>query len=721
MLAPPAAGPTGRCPSCQAPGPVGERCVERVCMLREYHFIPVDDAPIDLAADQLIGQRCGDYLITGLLGAGGFGRVYRALQLPVGMPAALKLIDVDGGPSGMATIKVAKFEVEAQALARLSHPNIVRLYQYGQHRGAPFLAMELVEGAKNLWTELETRAAERRPLSLDEVQAILMQVLAALEAAHERQIVHRDIKPENVMLQSVPGHGLFVKVLDFGLAKFTEDRNATSMLLGTPAYMAHEQILRGKLGPWTDLYALGVLAFELMTGKRPYGGGDVQTTLALKLDAAFDPWSRVAGLGFPEELRIFVAHALAPEPEARYANAADFRAGLQHALDALRAAGHHFTSIPVARLVEATPLQSGSLPAGFEPPPAPTKRLMRPSSQPAQTAPEAAPEPPRPLTTSPTGVLDRSAAAPSPSARRHLVWRWLVVAAAAAAAVTLIAIAASRDDTPSSPAAAVTVEGAPPPAPARSATSDEPPALAPVTVAAGRFARGSAPHDPAHEEDETLHEVVLGRDLIASPTEVTQAEWAQRFATRPWRHLDCGPRCPVDSVTWWDAVAYANALSEADGLTPCYALRGCRGTPGDTLFACRDARFEGVGCTGWRLPTEAEWEFLARAQSPPPESLDDYAQIGGDAPRPVAGKLANAFGLHDLFGNVREWVHDAYGRYPDKGIARDPVGPGGEGDRVIRGGSYRSPRSELRAAARDHAPLMAAEPDLGFRLVRSAR
>src|SRR5690606_30977629 len=128
------------------------------------------------------------------------------------------------------------------------------------------------------------------------------------------------------------------------------------------------------------------------------------------------------------------------------------------------------------------------------------------------------------------------------------------------------------DDTPSSPAAAVTVEGAPPPAPAHSATSDEPPALAPVTVAAGRFARGSAPHDPAHEEDETLHEVVLGQDLIASPAEVTQAEWAARFTTRPWRHLACGPRCPVDSVTWWDAVAYANALSEADGLTPCYAL-----------------------------------------------------------------------------------------------------------------------------------------------------
>ncbi len=409
MLSTPAARQPGRCPSCQGLGQVGEPCVERICALRGYCYVPnagpAGPAP-SIDDDAVIGQRCGDYLLIGVLGSGGFGRVYRALQLPVMMPAAVKLLDMEGGPAGMAAIKLAKFEIEAQALARLSHPNIVRLFQYGQHRGAPFLAMELIENARNLWSEIELRAEESRPFLLDEVQTILLQVLAALEAAHEQQIVHRDIKPENVMLQSFAGHGLFVKVLDFGLAKFTEDRTATSMLLGTPAYMAYEQLMRGPLGPWTDLYSLGVLAFELMTGKRPYGGGSVQETLALKLDTSFDPWSRVAHLGFPEELRVFSTRALARESEARYANATEFRAALEQALRGLREAGELYTRISAGRIVEATPIPFVPIPESM-PLPDSTRRLARPlkSDANAQTTAGESDPAPKPLTTAPTGAM----------------------------------------------------------------------------------------------------------------------------------------------------------------------------------------------------------------------------------------------------------------------------------------------------------------------------
>jgi len=224
--------------------------------------------------------------------------------------------------------------------------------------------MELVEGAKNLRAEIEARAAEQRQFTLDEFEHILMQVLDALEAAHERQIVHRDIKPEDIMLQPVPGQGPRVKVLDFGQAKFVEDRSAPSLLLGTLAYMAFEQLTRGPLGPWTDLYALGVLSLELLTGKRPYDGAGVQGMLALKLDTSYDPWSRLVDAGFPEEFRIFVAHTLTIDSEARYASARAMRAGLQHALQALRKKGELAGGVPLARLAETNVM-----------PPSPSARL----------------------------------------------------------------------------------------------------------------------------------------------------------------------------------------------------------------------------------------------------------------------------------------------------------------------------------------------------------
>ncbi len=718
----------GRCPSCQGRGQVGESCPERICALREYRYIPLapeGDPEPSVSDDPVIGQRCGDYLLIGVLGSGGFGRVYRALQMPVGMPAAVKLLDMESGPAGMAQVKLAKFEIEAQALARMSHPNIVRLYQYGQHRGAPFLAMELVENANNLWAEIESRAAAGRTLSLDEVQTILMQVLAALEAAHERQIVHRDIKPENIMLQQVPGHGLFVKVLDFGLAKFTEDRTATSMLLGTPAYMAYEQLMRGPLGPWTDLYALGVLSYELMTGKRPYGGVGVQETLALKLDTSYDPWSRVAQLDFPDEVRVFVAHALARESQARYANATEFRAGLEHALNALRAGGDRFQTIPLGRIVEATVIPSIPVPDGILPDP--TRRLARPKSEVEARDHSASNEAsvPRPVATSPTGAVPSRVPelgrAPSvvvaPEGRpSRLLW---LMAGLALAGVAVGVVMLTRTDVPTAiaiedPPIIVTV---PTPTPA-AATAQ--PKVDTVRVEGATYARGTAPHDPSFRDDEDLQEVVLDRPLVIATTEVTQAQWALQFATRPSFHKDCGAQCPVEMVTWWDAIAYANAISEDEGRQRCYVVRGCKGTPGDGVYTCRDVRFEGLDCTGWRLPTEAEWEYVARAQSPPP-TMDQHAVHTVATPHPVASRDKNAFGVHDIFGNVREWVHDAYGEYPPKNRVKDPLGPGGDGDRVIRGGGFRSDPTMLRAAARDHAPLMNREADLGFRLVRTGR
>ena len=161
-----------------------------------------------------------------------------------------------------------KFVKEADALALLDHPNIVLFLDQGEHHGQAYLAIEYVAGARTLGEELETRRRRgAQPVFTPaEVRRVLLPLCHALSSAHGAGVIHRDIKPVNIILQRVEGHPLFVRVVDFGLAKFTDEGMATSMLAGTPVYMAPEQLDRRHMGTWTDVYAVGMLAMELLTG-----------------------------------------------------------------------------------------------------------------------------------------------------------------------------------------------------------------------------------------------------------------------------------------------------------------------------------------------------------------------------------------------------------------------------------------------------------------------
>ena len=329
------AEPTGICPHCGTTGQAGRRCVERTCGHKTRHLIPREHATPDVEPDPMIGRMLDEHLLVRLIGQGGFGKVFLAIQQPVGLRTAVKLLDLSNMDAAKAEVALRNIEREARALAALSHPSIVRLYRYGIFGDQPYLVMEYLEDARGLDQEMKDRWRRKDWFPRETARAILGQLMDGLQAAHTRDIIHRDIKPGNIMLQEVEGNPLLVRLLDFGLAKDLSQGSLTETVIGTPDYMAPEQLRQLLIGPPTDLYALACLAVELLTGKRPFPSGDTQAVIAAKLDPAFDPTAPLETIQAPEEVRRFFRRALAVRSRDRFPNVAEFRRGLLASIDAL--------------------------------------------------------------------------------------------------------------------------------------------------------------------------------------------------------------------------------------------------------------------------------------------------------------------------------------------------------------------------------------------------
>ncbi|MCA9591039.1 MAG: serine/threonine protein kinase [Myxococcales bacterium] len=267
----------------------------------------------------------GKFEILDLIGQGGLGRVYRARDTGLDELVAVKFLRAEIG--SIPELR-ARFRREAVALARVRHPGIVSLLDYGQHEEEPFLAMELVHGVC-----LADVIGDGNTLPRPRVPVVFDQLLQVLEAAHALGVVHRDIKPDNVMLVDAPDRSDRIKVLDFGLAHLDrpvdqEKLTQTGMAQGTAAYMAPEQCRGEKVGPKADVYAVGTMLFEALSGDTPFHG-DAASLMAQQMFVAPPPLEERAP-DLPAGVPVLVAKALAKEADER-PTASEMR-------DALRAA-----------------------------------------------------------------------------------------------------------------------------------------------------------------------------------------------------------------------------------------------------------------------------------------------------------------------------------------------------------------------------------------------
>ncbi|WDZ84375.1 Stk1 family PASTA domain-containing Ser/Thr kinase [Micromonospora cathayae] len=306
-------------------------------------------------ADTLLGSLIdGRYRIRGRVARGGMATVYTATDERLERTVAVKIIHPTQAPDLRARVAgfVERFTDEAKTIARLTHPNVVAVYDQGTHQGLPYLVMEYVRGRT-----LRDVLAERRRLNPDEALAIAEQMLAAIGAAHRAGLVHRDVKPENVLVAEAPTGGAanlvdsVVKVADFGLARAVEaaEEDQGNQLMATVAYVAPELVTDGHADPRTDVYSAGIVLFEMLTGRVPYDGNRPIDVAWQHVDRDVPaPSTLVPGL--PKALDELVARATRRDPGARPTDAGALLAEVQVAREDL---GNNAHTAVLRRITDA--------------------------------------------------------------------------------------------------------------------------------------------------------------------------------------------------------------------------------------------------------------------------------------------------------------------------------------------------------------------------------
>jgi eukaryotic-like serine/threonine-protein kinase len=429
----------------------------------------------------MIGETIGKYRIVARLGRGGMGTVYKAVDETLEREVAIKVLN----PGLTESDLLKRFRAEAITLARLNHPNIATLYELGQHGDELLMVMEFVRG--ETFDKLSERVG---PMPFERAAYLIAQVLDALGHAHRVGIVHRDMKPANLILTE---SGV-VKVMDFGIARMvgTEHLTNDGYMMGTPAYMAPEQMMGNEVDGRADLYGVGVILFQMLTGHLPF---KADTAIAMVQKQIKDPPTPLRQ--FRAELPVWceqiLDRALAKPPEARYQTADEFRSALM--LSAALAPATEVTSVLAAgggTTDQEMTVAPDKRPVPFRPAAPPAATASPPPSPPAPVA-RAAPVfiPIAPPPSAPAYLAaNPAAAARPPSEAGPAPNKSYVALAAAVAAVVVVAVLVvmlrrpSQSDTAtpaSPPAPGVRSEPAPP---AVTTPADTAPVEAPASAAA---------------------------------------------------------------------------------------------------------------------------------------------------------------------------------------------------------------------------------------------
>jgi len=626
----------------------------------------------------LTGHELGRYHLLEKLGEGGMATVYKAYDTRLEREVAVKIIRREAFPPEVIEHMLKRFEREAKAMAKLSHSNIVKVHDYGEHEGSPYIVMELLSGGT-----LKQRLG--KPVQWQKAVSLVEPIARALGYAHSEGILHRDVKPANILITK-SGEPILT---DFGIAKLLEQEDGhtltgTGVGVGTPEYMAPEQGLGSKVDGRADIYSLGIVLYEIITGRKPFLA---DTPLAVLYKQMNDPLPRPAVLvpGLPESVEQMLLKALAKQPDARYKDMGEFASVLKN-------------------LEKNDGAQTSSV--------NPLLEIIQPEFEEHRKKSESY------VTSDQISIKESQLKEPSENkndghntrlkkeGKKIQAWK---VAAGGIGLIGLLAVILLISGvfknpvinepflTPTSVQSTMTPWVTKTGLEIGSIKVSLKDGMVMVYVPAGEYFMGS--NDSYNRNEKPAHWVYLDAYWI-DQTEVTNAMYQ--------KCVDSGSCTAPYSIARYSNSQYA-----------------------DHPVVYVDSHQAKVYCqwAGKQLPTEAQWEKAARGTDrhtypwgnvAPSCSLANYSDCIVDTTRVgsyEAGK--SPYYVYDMAGNAWEWVEDWYGGY-SSGAITNPQGPASGEYQVIRGGSWLLDMDYIRSSGRSWVGPTSATEEIGFRCAMDA-